>query len=382
MKVSEVEDVTEQLLADQQDQLKQVNQDQAGFSDLQTGETLRQDQVPLISFNKPVFYDNLKQYFANCEFTDTVIVCRGGTRKIHSFVLAAASSLMKEVFTDISQKILDSELVILMPEFEVAELDKILEPIYGFFEQEQDEDSNATKYYDQIQNNPFALDFNQTSLTRKTSQAEAGLEERRETVWREQLLPPHPDQSLFTDYTEDSLPTDAACDVKSKHGEVKRKRHKPKKNKLGYLNDDFIDDDDFNSEDQDWEEPQQKKNKKRRGRPKKIKEEEPEDQYDPEEEFDDELEETVLEPATRVKEEEQERSFNQFNEFFDSAGEVGKTQKVEMPSFNQDDSGMFHCEAAGCEYSTLVRASVQQHLRQTHSGGPCLLHIHSSYFDF
>ena len=29
---------------------------------------------------------------------------------------------------------------------------------------------------------------------------------------------------------------------------------------------------------------------------------------------------------------------------------------------------MFHCEAAGCEFSTYVRASVQQHVRQTHHG--------------
>ena len=37
-------------------------------------------------------------------------------------------------------------------------------------------------------------------------------------------------------------------------------------------------------------------------------------------------------------------------------------------SFNQDDLGMFRCEAPGCQFSTFVRASVQQHVRQSHSG--------------
>ena len=37
-------------------------------------------------------------------------------------------------------------------------------------------------------------------------------------------------------------------------------------------------------------------------------------------------------------------------------------------SFNQDDVGLFRCEAGGCLFSSYVRASIQQHVRQTHSG--------------
>ena len=37
-------------------------------------------------------------------------------------------------------------------------------------------------------------------------------------------------------------------------------------------------------------------------------------------------------------------------------------------SFNQDDVGLFRCEAVGCLFSSFVRASIQQHVRQTHSG--------------
>merc|ERR1719410_3359580 len=151
----------------------------------------------------------------------------------------------------------------------------------------------------------------------------------------------------------------------------KRKRGRPRKTKHGYLNDDFIDDGD--NDDIEWmasaacaeESGTSAKQKKRRGRPKKIKEEEMEElqHYDDEEE----MEETVLEPVVKVKEEEVERSYHEFNEFFaaTAAANLGIEDKI---SFNQDDSGQFHCEAPGCSFSTYVRASVQQHVRQTHSG--------------
>merc|ERR1719266_3120749 len=42
-------------------------------------------------------------------------------------------------------------------------------------------------------------------------------------------------------------------------------------------------------------------------------------------------------------------------------------KEVEM-TFNQDDDGVFHCEVQNCIFSTLCRASVQQHLVQTHTG--------------
>ena len=94
------------------------------------------------------------------------------------------------------------------------------------------------------------------------------------------------------------------------------------------------------------------------------------------------MEETILEPIVKVKEEEIERKYHEYNEFF-AAGERGEggRQSVNLSvisashhlvesqtSFNQDDTGLFHCEAPGCEFSTWVRASVQQHVRQTHGG--------------
>merc|ERR1712130_359651 len=44
----------------------------------------------------------------------------------------AASSLMKNIFSDINTKILDTEMVILLPDVLIGDLDLMLRPIYGF----------------------------------------------------------------------------------------------------------------------------------------------------------------------------------------------------------------------------------------------------------
>ena len=49
-------------------------------------------------------------------------------RRVHSFVLGAASSLMKDIFADLATKIMDTELTILMPDTRAVELDVLLQP--------------------------------------------------------------------------------------------------------------------------------------------------------------------------------------------------------------------------------------------------------------
>ena len=110
----------------------------------------------------------------------------------------------------------------------------------------------------------------------------------------------------------------------------------------GYLNDDFIDDEGEYNDDQEWEmdftDDETPKQKKRRGRPKKIKEEELEELQHYDDEGDEspplfvtfiyflhiteELEDTILEPIVKVKEEEIERKYHEYNEFFAAGEEI------------------------------------------------------------
>jgi len=307
---------------------------------------VEEQEAPIISFKKPIFFNNLKHFYTNCEFTDTVIICKGGSRKIHSFILGAASSLMKNIFSDINTKILDSEMVILMPDVLIGELDLILKPIYGFNDFQTDDHSlMQEKYTQDLRSNLFGVDFNQKNMIIKSEE-------------KEKERPKHnrDDPEVLDDLEFDELED---VDIKPRN-KSKSKRSKSKKSKYGYMYDDFIDDDDeIDSDDDDWEQPEPKQ-KKKRGRPKKIKEEDIEEDYD-----DDDFEETFLEPIVKVKEEAIERTFDEFNEFFAAAALMIET-KI---SFNQDDLGVFHCEAQGCVFSTLIRASIQQHVRQTHSQG-------------
>ena len=74
--------------------------------------------------------------------------------------------------------------------------------------------------------------------------------------------------------------------------------------------------------------------------------------------------ESILEPVVKIKEEAMERSFNELNEFFSQQEEAKAVDEDNQISFNQDNSGLFHCEAGACTFSTHVRASIQQHVRQ------------------
>ena len=312
------------------------------------------DQLPIISFKQPIFCKHLGDYYQDRQLSDTVIVSRDGTHvRCHSLILAAASSMMKIVFDQTQDKIMEQEFVLLMPDFSHQEINQFLKPIYGF------EDGDFLS-------NPFSMDFNLadrdvSSIKNKVDQVETTklYEEYKDENKVDNVdLSAYQGHSILENFETDNPVI------------VKRKRGRPRKTKHGYLNDDFIDDEDM--EDRDWTVPEidnsdesGSKQKKKRGRPKKIKEEEIEElqHYDDEEE----MEETVLEPIVKVKEEEIERSFHEFNEFFNStAGNVsGESQEI---SFNQDDVGEFHCEAPNCQFHTFVRASIQQHVRHTHLG--------------
>ena len=76
-------------------------------------------------------------------------------RRVHSFVLGAASSLMKEIFADLATKILDTDLTILMPDIKAAELDVLLRPVYGLVD---------ILEFPVTHGNLFSVDYNRQSM--------------------------------------------------------------------------------------------------------------------------------------------------------------------------------------------------------------------------
>ena len=273
-----------------------------------------------------VFLRQLSTLHSSPKFSDTVIISRGGARLPgHSLVMAAASSMMKRVFEEVQDKLSDTQFTILMPDHTQLEAAACLKSVYGIEE-------TVTA------NNPFSVDFNIGDIN-STEPRE------RDNV------PSKPDLDFIQEgQKEATINAFIGHSILEEEPQAmrnpgKRKRGRPRKTRHGYLNDDFIDD----IEDE-WNEAPHfevgEKPKKKRGRPKRIKEE---DELEELEHYDhlEEMEETILEPIVKVKEEELERSFNEFNEFFSIASSLADTTLENQVSFNQDDMGLFQCEASG-----------------------------------
>lgn len=323
-------------------------------------------QETIISFKKPVFVDHLSDYYSNCQFTDTTVVCSDETRRVHSFVLGAASSLMKDIFADLATKIMDTELTILMPDTRAVELDVLLQPVYGLTNLE-----NLSSASNPFAGNLFSVDYNRKSMgQRNEAEKEAEkaavvaaaqghfLEQTNSNYnYGEETVLNNNDEN---EYQEENL---------NPKTNTKRSRSKKGKSKYGYKYDGFINDsEEMDSADEDWEDQEPKPKKKNiRGRPKKIKEENVD-------KLNDEDDLNQIDPMVKVKEEAIERAFNELNEFFNPEANILQAVPV---TFNQDDSGVFNCEAPNCIFSTMIRAAVQQHMRQTHGGCGYLEPCHS-----
>ena len=73
----------------------------------------------VVNLKKPVFFDELHQFYESSQHTDTIIRCKDGLKRAHSIVLGAASSLFRFMFAEIAEKILDSEYVIFFPDLTI-----------------------------------------------------------------------------------------------------------------------------------------------------------------------------------------------------------------------------------------------------------------------
>ena len=272
-----------------------------------------------------VFLRQVSTLHASPLFSDTVIMTRGGAQlPSHSLVLAAASSMMKHVFEEVQDKLIDSQFTVLMPDHSLEEVAESLQSVYGI---------TAVSL-----SNPLAIDFNIGDINSNASKASEKVTSRPHLEYHQE----RPEEASLNSYVGHSILDEEPLETRNP---AKRKRGRPKKTKHGYLNDDFIDD----HEDAEWNGAQhfidkEEKPKKKRGRPKKIKDEDELEKLEELEHYDEleEMEETILEPVVKVKEEEIERSFHEFNEFFSAAPAV--ETKI---SFNQDDTGLFQCEASG-----------------------------------
>ena len=227
---------------------------------------------------------------------------------------------------------MDTQFTILMPDHTLEEAADCLKSIY-----------HGTEAV--TLSNPLAIDFNIGDINSNNGPKTAVSEKvtsNPQLVYQQE----RPEVTSLNSYVGHSILDEEPPEPRNT---LKRKRGRPKKTKHGYLNDDFIDD----NEDGEWNvaqhllEEKEEKPKKKRGRPKKVKEEDDLEKLEELEHYDEleEMEETVLEPVVKVKEEEIERSFHEFNEFF-SAAPAANTVETQI-SFNQDDTGLFQCEASG-----------------------------------
>ena len=72
------------------------------------------------NFHNQVFINQLQDFYNQEEYSDILVCCdKGETRRIHSLIVGAASSMMKQAFTDVSVRGMDCELIVLMPDTSV-----------------------------------------------------------------------------------------------------------------------------------------------------------------------------------------------------------------------------------------------------------------------
>jgi len=292
----------------------------------------------VVNLKKPVFFDELHQFYESSQHTDTIIRCKDGLKRAHSIVLGAASSLFRFMFAEIAEKILDSEYVIFFPDLTIQELEELLKPVYGFSKQPQE--SVKTNGFG------FKLDFNTEGIY------EAKMREKEKEKKREEELKLIPEHLIKQEKgrRKYDLVDDTSDD----------EDYRPKKTKHGYKYDSFVesttDDSDLGDnagldesfddlDDLDDSKP------KKRGRKKGSKNRRP---Y---------TKRIKSEPLLSIKEEAIDKTFDEFNEMFLQKTQVTRNAEIK---FAQDHIGFYHCQEEECSFKTMVRPSIHQHHKFTH----------------
>ncbi len=89
----------------------------------------------IINIRRPVFIEELPDLYASAAFADTLVRCADGSRRVHSLVLAAASSLLRNALAHVAERSgsgnLLPDFLILVPDLRLDQLDAVIRPLYG-----------------------------------------------------------------------------------------------------------------------------------------------------------------------------------------------------------------------------------------------------------
>jgi hypothetical protein len=89
----------------------------------------------IINIRRPVFIEELPDLYASAAFADTLVRCADGSRCVHSLVLAAASSLLRNALAHVAERSgsgnLLPDFLILVPDLRLDQLDAVIRPLYG-----------------------------------------------------------------------------------------------------------------------------------------------------------------------------------------------------------------------------------------------------------
>jgi len=73
--------------------------------------------------------EELTQYYKTKEFADTKVICSDGVRNLHSFILAATSPFLHNIFLEQNLES-ETEFCINLPDFSVVDLDEVIDVMY------------------------------------------------------------------------------------------------------------------------------------------------------------------------------------------------------------------------------------------------------------
>jgi hypothetical protein len=151
----------------------------------------------VVNIRCSTFVDELPDLLHSAEQADTLVRCAdGGARRVHSLVLAAASSLLRAALADAATAgggegpMATADYLILMPDLTLAELDAMLGPLYGDIDSSSSTNS-GTAHRDVVVSsvggtdppNLFCMDFNRGLIAAAATsflpiKAEDGKEQR------------------------------------------------------------------------------------------------------------------------------------------------------------------------------------------------------------
>jgi hypothetical protein len=95
-----------------------------------------QESSSIINIRRPVFIEELPELYASAAFADTLVRCVDGSRRVHSLVLAASSSLLRNALGHVAERSgsggnLLPDFLILVPDLRLDQLDAVIRPLYG-----------------------------------------------------------------------------------------------------------------------------------------------------------------------------------------------------------------------------------------------------------